>query len=72
MNNDCDREWTRQFLRESFTQTFLNDEYKKHRENILFNTERALMPATQPLIENQIKKEKINVEIIEYRKQLKS
>ena len=70
MNNDCDREWTRQFLRESFTQTFLNDEYKKHRENILFNTERALMPATQPLIENQIKKEKINVEIIEYRKQL--
>ena len=70
MNNDCDREWTRQFLRENFTKVFLNEEYKKHRENILFNTERALMPSTQPLVENQIRKEKINVEILNYRKQL--
>jgi hypothetical protein len=63
MNNNCDREWTRQFLRENFTQVFLNGEYKKHREDVLFNTERALMPATQPLVENVIRRERINVEI---------
>ena len=62
MNNDCDREWTRQFLRDNFTQTFINKDYKTHRENVLFNNERALMPMTQPLVENVIRREKITVE----------
>lgn len=70
MNNDCDKEWSRQFLRENFSKLFLNNEYKKHREDVLFNTERSLMPATQPLVENLIRKEKILIEIEKYKKQI--
>ena len=72
MNNDCDKEWTRQFLSNHFTHSFLNKEYKKHREDTLFNTERALMPATQPLVENQMKRERIFVELEELRNQIKT
>jgi ribosomal protein S27AE len=63
MNNNCDREWTRQFLRQTFTQVFINKNYKKHRENVLFNNERALLPATQPIVEAVINKEKIHRDI---------
>jgi hypothetical protein len=28
------------------------NDYKKHRESVLFDLERALLPATQPLVEN--------------------
>jgi len=63
MNNNCDREWTRQFLRQTFTQVFINKNYKKHRENVLFNNERALLPATQPIVEAVINKEKIQRDI---------
>jgi hypothetical protein len=41
----------------------MNAEYKTHREAIIFDQERALMPATQPLIENQLQCEKLNKEI---------
>lgn len=70
MNNECDREWTRQFLREHFAQIFLNKDYKIHRENVLFQSERALMPTTQPLVENKIRQEKIMVEIGGVREQI--
>lgn len=59
MNNECNQEWTRAFMNSVFTQTFLVNEYKKHRENVLFDQERSLLPATQILVENEIKKENI-------------
>jgi len=70
MNTDCDREWTRQFLRQTFTQVFINKNYKKHRENILFNNERALLPATQPIVEAVINKEKIQKDINSLREEI--
>lgn len=51
MNTDCGREWTRKYLNASFTKSFLNHTYKKHRENVLFDRERSLMPETQIFIQ---------------------
>jgi mRNA-degrading endonuclease YafQ of YafQ-DinJ toxin-antitoxin module len=42
---------------------FVSKEYKNHRESILFDQERALLPATQPLVENILKCERIDNEI---------
>jgi hypothetical protein len=55
MNNSCGREWTRQFIKSVFTATFINGKLKKHQEQQLFDNERALLPATQPIVERQIK-----------------
>ena len=68
MNNQCNREWTRQYMKTVFTSVFLEKPYKKHREQILFHNELALMPATQPFVENEIAKEKISRDIVELKK----
>lgn len=62
MNPQCDREWTRQFIAKSFTGVFINKKLKKKREEILFDIERSLLPATQPRVEYLIKSEQISKE----------
>ena len=59
MNPQCDREWTRQFIAKEFTGVFINKKLKKKREEILFDIERSLLPATQPRVEYIIKSEQI-------------
>jgi ribosomal protein S27AE len=54
MNGSCGKEWTRKFIRDSFTLVFINGPLKQHREQLLFERERALLPATQPIIEQKI------------------
>ena len=63
MKPDCAKEWSRKFLRENFTFVFLNSKYKEHLEDILFDQEKALLPATQPLVEEKIYKKKLMIEI---------
>jgi mRNA-degrading endonuclease YafQ of YafQ-DinJ toxin-antitoxin module len=63
LNTACGKEWTRQYVTKTFTKTFVSKDYMKHRESILFDQERALLPATQPLVENILKCEKIDKEI---------
>jgi hypothetical protein len=63
MKPDCAKEWTRKFLRENFTNVFLTSKYKEHLEDVLFDQEKALMPATQPLVEQKIAKQKIKKEL---------
>jgi len=63
MNPPCNREWTRQFISKEFTSVFISKKLKKKREEILFDIERSLMPATQPRVERIIKSEKIGQEI---------
>jgi len=65
MNTTCNREWTRQFISASFTNVFINGKLKKHKEQHLFDNERALLPATQPLVERQILTENANKRIKE-------
>ena len=62
MNPPCNREWTRKFIAKSFTGVFVTKKLKKKREEILFDIERSLMPATQPRVEYLIKYEKISME----------
>lgn len=66
MNPECGREWTRKYISETFTKQFMTQSYKKHREKILFDRERALMPSTQIFVQihNNINKyEKENNEL---------
>lgn len=54
MNKDCEKEWTNYQMRKKFTQAFINTKFKKHTEEVLYEKEKSLMPATQLIIENQI------------------
>ena len=65
MNTSCGREWTRQFMRSAFSATFIGGKLKKHREQLLFDNERALLPATQPLVERVILRGKLSNRCIE-------
>lgn len=44
---ECRLGWSDDFLTENLTKTFLLGDYKKHRENILLDMERARLPETQ-------------------------
>ena len=57
MSGDCNRQWTPEFIAKHFTKKFVSIELKLHQEKILFDKQRALMPATQPLVENILKRE---------------
>ena len=70
MNASCGREWTRKFIRDMFTLVFINGPLKIHREQLLFDRERALLPATQPIIEGKIACAKIDKDIDEVRKEI--
>lgn len=70
MNNSCDKEWTRNQMVSMFTKTFMSNEWKKHNEDILFDKEQALLPATQIIVEDIIRKEKINIEIMKINRKI--
>jgi len=63
MKPDCAKEWSRKFLRENFTNVFLNSKYKEHLEDVLFDQEKALLPATQHLVEEKLAKKKLKKEL---------
>ena len=63
MNNDCNRQWTPQFISTHFSKTFINNELKLHYEKVLFDKQRALMPTTQPIVEHILKREEYQQKI---------
>ena len=65
MQPNCAKEWSRKFLRENFTNVFLTSKYKEHLENILFDQEKALLPATQLIVEEKIRKRNIRKQMME-------
>lgn len=56
----CNRIWTRQFIVQNFTKKFINRNLKTHREQVLFDIERNLLPTTQVVVERIVKIEKID------------
>lgn len=54
MNNSCGREWERKFLVDTFPKIFISGEWKKMREQVLFDREKALLPATQGIVARRI------------------
>ena len=47
----CRRLWGRDILIDMFPMSFLNNDYKKHREEILFDQEKSLLPEAQPRVQ---------------------
>ena len=52
---NCKNLWNREFLTEHCTKTFCNGPYRKHREKILLEREKILMPTTQEYVSREIK-----------------
>jgi len=49
---NCNHEWNNKFLMDVCTKTFINKEYRRHREQFLFELEQARFPETQQFIHN--------------------
>jgi len=52
MNDNCKKAWNYEFLTKTFTKKFIDGDFKKRREEVLFERERSLLPETQPYAEN--------------------
>lgn len=70
MNPECAKEWSRKHIRAIFTLVFINGPLREHTEKILFDKERALLPATQPIIEGKIEARKIQAQMDEVNNQM--
>lgn len=60
---NCKREWSRQFMIDNLSKSFVNNEFKKHKEKILFEKERSLLTLTQPFVERQIQIDELNTDL---------
>ena len=67
---NCHKELQREFLVENFTQKFVTQDWKKHREQIIFQRERALLPTRQPIAEMVRRKDALKRENDELLKQM--
>lgn len=52
---DCKKTWSREFLINSMSYTFVDKEYKKHRENILSDKHMSKMEETQIIVVRRLK-----------------
>ena len=60
----CRKGWSREILSGNFSQKFMSKIYKTRREDLLFEREKSLMPATQPYVEIEKNIRAINNEIV--------
>ena len=70
MNTECKKEWTRRFIKNNFTNVFVEKKLKKHVEQILFDKERAYMPYTQEEIAKRMTIKKKREEIVSIRQKI--
>jgi hypothetical protein len=54
---NCKKEWDLKEMVGKFDRKFLDTKYRSHREEVLYERERGLMVATQPIVELQIQQE---------------
>jgi len=71
MNTQCNREWTNKYIRTVLPLTFITKELKQHREKILFDQQRALLPAIQYEVEYRIGREPLDKEAKEIKEEIK-
>lgn len=67
---NCKNLWNREFLAKYCTKSFCNGVYKKHREKVLLEREKILMPQTQPLVTREIEARRIEKQIEEMNREL--
>lgn len=71
MNASCGKVWSRKFMKAQLGSSFMNDKFKQHMENILYERERGLMLATQPLVEKSMKENRMKKQLNEIKEQIK-
>lgn len=55
----CKHPWNSDFIDATLSKNFRNKELRKHREDILYDREKAMLPATQLLLEADMEKQKL-------------
>lgn len=50
----CRRAWTDEFVRASLSATFVSSRLARHREQVLLDREKSMLPATQPFAERKV------------------
>ena len=53
---NCQRTWPREILNSILTKKFVTGSLKRHREEVLMDRERSLLPATQPAVEQEMRR----------------
>ena len=66
----CKIEWDELDISNKFSVKFITDYNKKHKVNILFENEKKLFPATQPLVEEIMRKREYDQKMQEYVEEL--
>lgn len=64
----CRRAWGREDLIANFGPTFVSKTYKSHREQILFERERAMLPATQARLANYRREKQLAISVSDKKK----
>lgn len=59
---NCHVPWTLDFVDGVFSKNFRNNEYKKHREDILLEREKSLLPSTMPYVEEERRRRELQDE----------
>lgn len=59
----CKHQWNYAFMYNSFPETFLTGEYRKSRQRLALEREKALLPDTLPLVDEEKKKIEIQKEV---------
>jgi hypothetical protein len=67
---NCKREFNYDFLVKNFTRKFTDVTYKKHFEQMLYEKELSLLPATQLVIEQQRKRDQLKQEMNNVKKEI--
>ena len=67
---ECKHAWDRQFVDSFCTHRFRHIDYRRHRENVLFEREKSRMPETQVHVERIIEMRRLNDMIASQKKQL--
>lgn len=67
----CNKPWSRKHLVNSFGQYFVTHSYKKKRENVLFDIEKAMLPDTQPIAAQILKIKGIQKQIETHEKTIR-
>ena len=66
----CKTLWNREFVDSFCTKYFRNTELKRHREDVLFEREKARLPETQPEVERILAMRQLKVILTEQKRQL--
>ena len=68
----CNKPWDRKFMQEALTKSYFNKDWKDHRKDMLFETEKARFPESMNKVEHivQIRKHEKEVEELKKEEQL--